>query len=63
MLLPPGTRVRLSPDPATDGIDQYGRLQRYVVRVRDGVNVNMRLVAVGSAAPYFNRHRRGKYAN
>jgi hypothetical protein len=38
-------------------------LLRYVVRVRDGINVNIRLVAVGAAAPYFYRHRRGKYAN
>jgi endonuclease YncB( thermonuclease family) len=30
--------------------------------VRDGVNVNIRLVEVGAAAPYFYRHRRGKYA-
>jgi endonuclease YncB( thermonuclease family) len=37
----------------TDRVDQYGRLLRYVVRVRDGVNVNIRLVAVGAAAPYF----------
>jgi endonuclease YncB( thermonuclease family) len=46
-LLPRGTRVRLLPEPATDRVDQYGRLLRYVVRVRDGVNVNIRLVAVG----------------
>ena len=57
-LLPRGTRVRLLPEPATDRVDNYGRLLRYVVRVRDGVNVNIRLVAVGAAAPYFYRHRR-----
>jgi micrococcal nuclease len=62
-LLPPGTRVRLVPEPVTDRVDQYGRLLRYVVRIRDGVNVNVRLVAVGAAAPYFYRHRRGKYAS
>jgi endonuclease YncB( thermonuclease family) len=60
-LLPPGTRVRLLTEPVTNRVDQYGRLLRYVVRVRHGVNVNIRLVAV--AAPYFYRHRRGKYAN
>src|SRR5262245_28608267 len=37
-LLPVGTRVRLQLEPATDRVDQYGRLLRYVVRVRDGVN-------------------------
>jgi len=61
-LLLPGTRVRLVTEPVTDRVDQYGRLLRYV-RVRDGVNVNIRLVAVGAGAPYFYRHRRGRYAN
>jgi micrococcal nuclease len=64
-LLPPGTRVRLAPEPATDRVDQYGRLLRYVIRVRDGasVNINVRLVAVGAAAPYFYRGRRGRFAD
>jgi micrococcal nuclease len=61
-LLPPGTRVRLCPEPATDRVDQYGRLLRYVVRVADGLNVNVRLIRVGAAAPYFYRGRRGRYA-
>ena len=43
-------------------MDTYGRLLRYVVRVRGGVNVNVRLVAVGAAAPYFYDGRRGQYA-
>jgi micrococcal nuclease len=60
-LLPSGTRVRLLPEPATDAVDDYGRLLRYVVRL-DGVNVNLRLVGVGAAAPYFYRGRRGRYA-
>jgi micrococcal nuclease len=61
-LLPPGAAVRLLAEPATDRVDQYGRLLRYVIRVRDGLNVNIRLVAVGAAAPYFYAHRRGRYA-
>jgi endonuclease YncB( thermonuclease family) len=61
--LRPGTRVRLLPEPATDRIDDFGRLLRYVVRAGDGVNVNVRLVAVGAAAPYFYNGRRGRYAN
>ncbi len=48
--------------PATDRVDDFGRLLRYVVR-EDGVNVNLRLVAVGAAAPYFYEGRRGQYAN
>ena len=61
-LLPEGTRVRLLPEPATDRVDQYGRLLRYVIRTRDGLDVNVRLVAVGAAAPYFYDGRRGRYA-
>jgi Staphylococcal nuclease homologue len=38
-LLAPGTRVRLLMEPATDPVDQYERLLRYVVRVKDGLNV------------------------
>ena len=47
-LLPEGVRVRLLTEPATDSIDDFGRLLRYVVRAQDGVNVNVRLVAVGA---------------
>ena len=61
-LLPEGARVRLLLEPATDRIDDFDRLLRYVVRL-DGVNVNLRLVAVGAAAPYFYQGRRGRYAN
>src|SRR5262245_52645677 len=60
-LLPPGARVRLFAEPATDRVDDFGRLLRYVVRA-DGVNVNIRLVALGAAAPYFYEGRRGRYA-
>ena len=62
-LLPEGVRVRLQPEPATDRVDDYGRLLRYVVRARDSVNINIRLVALGAAAPYFYMGRRGRYAN
>jgi endonuclease YncB( thermonuclease family) len=54
-LLRPGARVRLFAEPATDRVDQYGRLLRYVVRASDGMNVNVRPVAVGAAALYFCR--------
>jgi len=62
-LLTPGSRVRLFTEPATDSVDQYRRLLRYVVRVKDGLNVNVQLVRVGAAAPYFYLGRRGRYAN
>lgn len=61
-LLPPGTAVNLLVEPATDRVDQYGRWLRYVVRAKDGLDVNIRLVAVGAAAPYFYRGRLGRYA-
>jgi micrococcal nuclease len=61
-LLPDGTTVRLAVEPATDRVDDYGRLLRYVIRARDGLNVNLYLVQVGAAAPYFYDGRRGRYA-
>jgi micrococcal nuclease len=61
-LLPPGTLVRLTAEPATDSVDQYGRLLRYVTRIKDGLNVNLYLVRVGAAAPYFYDGRHGIYA-
>src|SRR5262249_45455141 len=62
-LLPRGTLVRLTPEPATDRIDEYGRLLRYVIRAHDDLNVTVRLVADGAAAPYFYDGRRGRYAS
>jgi endonuclease YncB( thermonuclease family) len=62
-LLPAGTLVRLSREQKTDAVDQYGRLLRYVFRVRDGLNVNLQLVKVGAAAPYFYDYRQGRYAS
>ncbi len=61
-LLAPGTLVLLSAEAATDAVDGYGRLLRYVVRARDGLNVNLALVGRGAAAPYFYDGRRGRYA-
>jgi endonuclease YncB( thermonuclease family) len=51
-LLPPGTLVQLTREPATDSVDSYGRLLRYVTRVRGHLSINVHLVAVGAAAPY-----------
>jgi endonuclease YncB( thermonuclease family) len=62
-LLPPGAAVRLMTEPKTDRVDNYGRLLRYVIRARDGLNVNVHLVRVGAAAPYFYDGRRGGYAS
>ena len=61
-LLPVGSVVRLEFEPTTDRSDQYGRLLAYVIRGRDTLNINLRLVAIGAAAPYFYEGRRGMYA-
>lgn len=60
-LLPPGTRIRLLADPRLDRVDRYGRLLRYVIRSRDDLNVNLQLVRVGAAAPYFYRGNLGRF--
>jgi endonuclease YncB( thermonuclease family) len=60
-LLHRGTLVRLVSDPATSSTDVYGRLLRYVIR-SDSLNVNLRLVTDGAAAPYFFDGARGRYA-
>ena len=61
-LLPKGTAVRLRADPSTYPFDEQGRILRYVIRDHDGVNVNLRLVSVGAAAPYFSDGHCGQYA-
>jgi endonuclease YncB( thermonuclease family) len=58
--LPPGTRVRLVADPATDRTDRYDRLLRYVYR--GSRNLNVWMVARGHAAPYFYDGERGRFA-
>jgi endonuclease YncB( thermonuclease family) len=55
--------VRLYGEPKTDSVVAYGRLLRYVFRVRDGLDVNVQLVRIGAAAPYFYDYRRGRYAS
>ena len=59
-LTPVGSTVLLEADPKLDSVDRYGRLLRYIKR--NGVNVNIRLVLDGAAAPYFYRSERGNYA-
>ena len=59
-LTPVGSTVLLEADPMLDNADRYGRLLRYIRR--NGINVNIRLVLDGAAAPYFYRSERGRYA-
>lgn len=58
---PIGSRIQLESDPKLDKVDRFGRLLRYVMR--GSTNVNVALVRVGAAAPYFFDGDRGRYAD
>lgn len=60
-LVPVGSRIRLEADARLDKVDRYGRLLRYVHR--GTMNVNVALVRLGAAAPYFYGGDRGRYAS
>ncbi|MCP9485919.1 MAG: thermonuclease family protein [Gaiellaceae bacterium MAG52_C11] len=59
-LAPVGSSIELERDPTLDERDRNGRLLRYV-RV-DGLDLNLELVRLGAAAPYFYRGARGARA-
>ncbi len=54
-------KVRFVTDPELDEIDRYGRLLRYVFVGKR--NINLEMVKIGAAAPYFYRSERGRYAD
>ena len=56
-----GAELRLEADPRLDSVDRHRRLLRYA-HVED-VNVNVELVRLGAAAPYFYRGERGRHAD
>ena len=60
LLAPVGSTVELERDPSLDDRDRNGRLLRYVRA--GGRNVNLELVRLGAAAPYFYRGERGRHA-
>jgi micrococcal nuclease len=60
-LLPPGTRVRIEPDPSLDRVDRYGRELAYVWKGDD--DVNLMLVRAGAAGVWFYDGKRGRHAN
>ena len=60
LLAPVGSMVELERDPGLDDRDRHGRLLRYV-RAADR-HVNLELVRLGAAAPYFYRGERGRHA-
>jgi micrococcal nuclease len=52
--------ITLESDSVSDDKDQFGRILRYVKVGR--VNVNLKLVEIGAATPYFYRSEKGIYA-
>ncbi|WP_162598737.1 thermonuclease family protein [Nocardioides gilvus] len=50
--LPRGTKVRLASDSTQDRSDHYGRALRYVIRAKDGKDMNRAQVRVGNAEVY-----------
>jgi endonuclease YncB( thermonuclease family) len=59
-LTPTGTEVTPHLDPRLAAKDEHGRYLVYVLKGHE--NVNLRLVELGAAAPYFYRGERGRYA-
>ena len=59
-LLSQAGEVSLSSDPNLDEVDKYGRLLRYVFI--GNTNLNLKLIEIGAAAPYFYRGEKGIYA-
>jgi endonuclease YncB( thermonuclease family) len=55
-----GKTIRLEADTASANIDQYKRLLRYVFVGK--TNVNLKMVEIGAAAPYFYNGEKGKYS-
>ncbi len=53
-------KVRLVIDPQLDKTDRYGRLLRYIFVGKR--NINLEMVKIGAAAPYFYRGERSQYS-
>ncbi len=60
-LAPLGGTVMLRHDPVLENRDRFGRVLAYVFK--GGTNLNLRLVELGAAAPYFYDGGRGRYAS
>ncbi len=59
LLEAPG-QLSLKPDPNLDKTDRHGRILRYVFIGK--TNINLKMVEIGAAAPYFYRSKKGMYA-
>ena len=60
LLSTPG-QITLKTDPKLDKVDRYGRLLRYVFIGK--TNINLKLVEMGAAAPYFYKGDKGQYSS
>ena len=54
-----GKSIRLESDPVSGNIDQFGRNLRYIFVGK--ININLKMVELGAAAPFFYKGERGKY--
>lgn len=54
------SKVTLKSDKASDDKDRYGRFLRYVFVGKK--NINLELVKIGAAAPYFYNGEKGRYS-
>jgi endonuclease YncB( thermonuclease family) len=52
--------IRLKADPVSASFDRYGRALRYIFV--GNLNVNLEMVKLGAAAPYFYQGEKGKYS-
>ena len=52
--------ITLESDPVSDNKDQFGRSLRYVKVGK--ININLKLVQMGAATPYFYKGEKGKYS-
>jgi len=55
-----GKEIKLESEPVSGNMDRYKRLLRYVFVAK--TNVNLRMVELGAAAPYFFNGEKGKYS-
>jgi micrococcal nuclease len=60
-LIPQGTDIEVETDPALDQQDEFDRVLAYVWK--DDTNINLELVRLGAAAPWFYRGDRGRHAD
>ena len=52
--------VRITTDAKLDQVDAYGRLLRYIFKGR--TNINLEMVKIGAATPYFYKRKLGMYS-